>query len=107
LNEATLSAILLFVAALLQSTSYLCRKLPGQRRPAWFPPNRRNRTLFDLSWTLLFAVGVLLAWHLTAWLALVAVLLYFLALPFVFQPALARLLGFASLRELVAYLDPP
>lgn len=107
MNEASLSAILLFAAALIQSTSYLCNRLPEARCPAWYPRNRLARTVLDLSWILLFAVGALAAFHISPSLALVAGLLYFLVLPFVFQPTLARLLGFRSLRELVAYLDSP
>jgi len=107
MSEASLSAILLFAAALIQSTSYLCKKLPAARCPAWYPRARLARTLLDLCWILLFAVGAMAAFRISPWLALVAGLLYFLVLPFVFQPTLARLLGFRNLRALVEYLDSP
>jgi len=105
MSEPTLSAVLLFLAALVQSSCYLCHKLPESRRPAWFPADRLSIVMFNITWVLLFGYGAFLAWKITPWLGLVAALFYFLVLPFVFQSALARLLGFRSLRELVAYLD--
>ena len=105
MSSATISALLLFLAALLQSASYLCNKLPGPKRPGWFPKDRLSRTIFDLSWILLFIAGTALAFKIGLWLGLVAVVLYFLGLPFVFQPALARLLGYRDLRALVDDLD--
>ncbi len=105
MSSATLSALLLFFAALLQSASYLCTRLPAARRPEWFPGDRLRRTLFDLGWVLLFIAGIALAFKLDLWLGLIAAALYFIALPFVFQPALAKLLGYRSLRALLDDLD--
>jgi len=99
--------MLLFLAALIQSTCYLCHKLPENRRPAWFPTDRLTIVMLNLSWLLLFATGALFAFRISPWLGLVAALLYFLVLPFVFQSALARLFGFRSLHALVHSLDHP
>jgi len=107
MSSATISALLLFMAALLQSASYLCNKLPAERRPEWFPRERLTHNLFDLGWILLFIAGVALAFKLNLWLGVVAVTLYFLGLPFVFQPALARLMGYRDLRDLVDDLEDP
>ena len=105
MNTATLSAILLSCAALIQSTCYLCNKLPESRRPQWFPKDRLSRTMLEISWILLFLLGASSAFRIDMWLGLLGIGLYFLALPFLFQPALARLLGFASLSELVEFID--
>jgi len=102
---ATLSAVILFLAALLQSLSYLCSRLPETRRPTWYPRNRLALTLIDISWLLLCILGNGAAFSIDLWLGLVAVALYFLALPFLFQSALARLMGFRDLRELVELID--
>jgi len=104
-NIATLSALMLFLAALLQSISYLCCKLPEAKRPEWYPKDRLSRTMLDISWMILCVVGNGAAFKINLWLGIVAVALYFLALPFLFQAALARLLGFDDLRALVEYLD--
>ena len=105
MSTATLSAIFLSLAALIQSASYLCNKLPEARRPQWYPRDRLSRTMLEISWILLFLLGAAGAFRVDPWLGLLGLALYFLALPFLFQPALARLLGFSSLAELVDFID--
>lgn len=102
---ATLSALLLFLAALLQSLSYLCNKLPETKRPKWYPGGRLGSTLLDFSWVMLCIAGLGAAFTLNLGLGIVAMAIYFLGLPFLFQSALAHLLGFKNLRALVAFID--
>ncbi|BCR04014.1 hypothetical protein DESUT3_10830 [Desulfuromonas versatilis] len=98
----TLSALLLFLAALLHSFSFMCRKLPAGRRPRLYPGSGGARVLLDLTWLLLFLTGAWLALQISTTLGILAAVVYFVVLPFVFQPPMARMMGFASLR---AYLE--
>jgi hypothetical protein len=102
MNAATVSALLLFTAGLLQSLRLLCQRLPPQRRPAHFPIQRGALLIYDLVWIGLCGGGFFLAFSRGTVLGLFALAIYFVVLPFVFQLPLARLLGFPSFR---AYLD--
>lgn len=102
MNAATVSALLLFTAGLLQSLRLLCQRLPPARRPEHFPTQRGALLVYDLVWISLCGVGFFLAFSLDTVLGLFALVTYFVILPFVFQLPLARLLGFPSFR---AYLD--
>jgi hypothetical protein len=102
MTPATWSALLLLAAGLLHSCSLMCRKLPPARRPAVYPSTPLGRGAIDLAWIVLFLAGIRLAFGLSLWLGIVAAIIYFAVLPFVFQPSLARLLGFRNLRD---YLD--
>ncbi|PLX81686.1 MAG: hypothetical protein C0617_16485 [Desulfuromonas sp.] len=105
MTPATLSALFLFAAALLQSFSYLCRKLPAERRPNIYPRNQWAQAGIDLSWICLFGAGIVPAFGLSAWLGAVALIAYFVILPFAFQPSMARLMGFKSLRDYLETVD--
>jgi hypothetical protein len=102
MTQATLCALLLLAAGLLHSASFMCRKLPAARRPAWYPKRGFEQTLLDLAWICLLGWALGIAFGLSTTLGLTAAALYFLALPFALQPPMARLLGFRSLRH---YLD--
>lgn len=102
LTPATASALLLIGAGVLHSLSLMCRKLPPARRPRRYPAAAPAQVAIDLAWIALFLAGMRLAWGLSTLLGVTAALLYFVVLPFAFQPPLARLLGFASFRD---YLD--
>jgi len=102
MTPATWSALLLLAAGLIHSFSLMCRKLPPARRPAVYPSTPLGRGAIDLVWIVLFLAGIRLAFGLSTWLGIVAALIYFVVLPFVFQPSLARMLGFRNLRD---YLD--
>lgn len=101
MTPATQSALLLLAAGLIHSFSLMCRKLPAERHPAFYPRRPLLRTAIDLVWVLLFLAGIRLAFTLATTLGIVAALLYFIALPFVFQPPLAKMLGFRDLRDYV------
>jgi hypothetical protein len=99
---ATIAALLLAAAGLLQSLALMCRKLPEKRRPAIYPTEKMPRLLFDIAWIPLFVVGIVYAFQLGgALLGLTALGIYFVVLPFVFQLPLATMLGFKNFQ---AYL---
>jgi hypothetical protein len=102
MTPATWSALLLLVAGLVHSFSLMCRKLPPKRHPAFYPFTPFGRGALNLAWIVLFLAGIRLALSLAPWLGIVAAIIYFVVLPFVFQPSLARMLGFRNLRD---YLD--
>ena len=102
MTSATWSALLLLAAGLLHSFSLMCRKLPPKRHHAIYPSTPLGRGAIDLGWIVLFLAGIHLALSLSPWLGVVAAIIYFVVLPFVFQPSLARMLGFRNLRD---YLD--
>lgn len=102
MTDATWSALLLFSAGLLHSFSLICRKLPASRLPSFYPATPVGRGLIDAAWIILFLVGIRLAFVLSLWLGLIALAIYFVGLPFLFQPPLVRMIGFRSFRD---YLD--
>jgi len=105
MTPATQSALLLLAAGLLQSLSLMCHKLPVERQPAWYPGQSRWSLALNLLWFLPFLVGIRLAFVLSIQLGVVAGVLYFVVLPFVFQPPLARMLGFRDLRDYLQTVD--
>lgn len=102
MTPATWSALLLLAAGLIHSFCLMCRKLPPAHRPGIFPDPPLAQGALNLSWIILFLAGIRLAFGLSPWLDITAVIVYFVVLPFVFQPSLARMLGFRGLRD---YLD--
>jgi hypothetical protein len=102
MTPATWSALLLLAAGLIHSFSLMCRKLPPARRPDIYPASPLAQGALNLSWIILFLAGIRLAIGLSVWLGVMAIIIYFVVLPFVFQPSLARMLGFRGLRD---YLD--
>lgn len=105
MSPATLCALLLLAAGLLHSASFMCRKLPPARRPAWYPKRKLEQTLLDLSWICLLIWALGAAFQLSTSLGFAAGALYFIALPFVLQPPMARLLGFRNLRHYLDLID--
>ncbi len=99
MTPATQSALLLLAAGLTHSFSLMCHKLPSERCPAFYPRHPLLRTIVNLVWLLLFVAGIRLAFVLATMLGIVAAILYFVALPFVFQPPLARMLGFHNMKD--------
>jgi hypothetical protein len=96
----TVTALLLAAAGLLQSLALMCRKLPEKRRPAIYPTEKLPRLLFDIAWIPLFIVGILYAFQLGGiLLGVIAMGVYFVILPFVFQLPLANMLGFKNFKE--------
>lgn len=93
---ATIAALLLVAASFLQSLALMCRKLPESRRPAIYPTDPLARLLFDVAWIPLFIAGIFSALKLGILLGVVALTIYFLVLPFVFQLPLATMLGFKN-----------
>jgi hypothetical protein len=97
--SATVTALLLVFAGLLQSLSLMCRKLPEKRRPAIYPRERLPRLFFDAAWIPMFIIGILFAFQLSSVLGVLALAIYFVILPFVFQLPMANMLGFKTFRE--------
>ncbi|NIQ94377.1 MAG: hypothetical protein GWN87_09290 [Desulfuromonadales bacterium] len=102
---ATLCAFLLLVAGAIHSYSFMCRKLPAERRPPRYPLKRAGQILLDLLWVLIFFAGIQLAFTLSVALGIVAAVLYFVVLPFLYQPMVAKLIGFKGLRDYIDYLE--
>jgi hypothetical protein len=102
MTPATWSALLLLAAGLVHSFSLMCRKLPPKRHPAVYPAGPLGRGAIDLAWIVLLLAGIRLAFSLSPWLGILGAIIYFVVLPFVFQPSLARMMGFRNLRD---YLD--
>jgi hypothetical protein len=100
MSAATITALLLAVAGFLQSLALMCRKLPEKRRPAIYPTEKMLRLMFDIAWIPLFAVGMIYAFQLGGVLfGVVALGIYFVVLPFVFQLPMATLLGFKNFKD--------
>jgi len=104
-NDATLSALFLFVAALLQSFSFMCHKLPQERRPSLYPREAWPRLALNAAWMLLLGYGLVLAFGVDLRLGLIALVLYFIILPFAFQIPMARMMGFKGFRDYVDTVD--
>lgn len=99
MTPATASALLLLAAGLLHSFSYMCRKLPRSRRPTFYPRHPTFQIAIDAVWIVMLLGGLNLAFGISLALGGVAVVIYFVLLPFVFQPPMARMLGFSGLRD--------
>ena len=108
-NSATLAAVLLIVAGIVHKYSFMCRKLRPTDLKVYYPQTAGGQLLFDMCWILLAAAGLHITFGLSMILAAVAAAIYFLLLPFILQPPLARLLGFKSLTEYVEHIErhPP
>jgi hypothetical protein len=105
LNNATLAAILLICAGIIHNYSFMCRKLKASELKVFYPQTASGKLLFDFSWMLIAAAGLFLTYGLSVVLAALAAAIYFLLLPFVLQPPLARLLGFKCLAAYVEHID--
>lgn len=102
---ATLCAFLLLVAGAIHSFSFMCRKLPPESRPQHYPRKRGGQILLDLLWVLIFFAGIQLAFILSVTLGIVAGILYFVLLPFVYQPMIAKMIGFKGLKDYMEHLE--
>ncbi len=103
-----ISAVLFLMAGgFLHSFSLMCRKLPPERRPSIYPRRLFEVIALNGAWILLAATGLGQAFSLSLTAGFVAIAIYFLVLPFVFQPTLARMMGFANLREYVEATSKP
>lgn len=102
MTAATLSALLLLAAGLLQSFSLMCHRLPAARRPELYPHSDLGRIALNGAWLLLLVTGAVIAFRLDLRLGGVGLAIYFIVLPFVFQLPMARMLGFKNFRD---YLD--
>lgn len=105
LNSATLAAVLLIAAGIIHNYSFMCRKLKSEELKAFYPTTPGGKLIFDLGWIILATTGLYLTSSLSLMLCAVAVAIYFLLLPFMLQPLLARLLGFTNLRQYVNHID--
>ncbi|NOY14400.1 MAG: hypothetical protein GXP51_12270 [Deltaproteobacteria bacterium] len=105
LNDQTLAAVLLICASIIHNYSFMCRKLPTAELKVAYPTSTLGVLLLDLSWMLMAAAGIYLTFTLSAVLSAVAAAIYFLVLPFLLQPPLARLLGFRSLSEYLNHVE--
>ena len=105
LNSATLAAILLIVAGIIHNYSFMCRKLRPDQLKVAYPATVVGKLVFDLSWITLSATGLYLTFTLSATLCAIAAVIYFLLLPFLLQPPLARLLGFRNLTDYFNHLE--
>jgi hypothetical protein len=105
LNSATLAAILLIAAGIIHNYSFMCRKLKPAELKVFYPVTALGKLFFDLIWIVIATCGLYLTYQLSATLCAVAAVIYFLLLPFVLQPPLAKLLGFASLTDYVQHID--
>ncbi len=104
-NNATLAAILLIGAGIIHNYSFMCRKLKPEELKVLYPRSPVGKLIFDLSWMLMAAAGLYLTFQLSMLLSAVATVIYFLLLPFILQPPLARLLGFKNLATYVNHID--
>ncbi len=98
-SQATLAAVILLGAGIIHNYSFMCRKLAAKKLSHYYPASLLGKTLFNLSWVGMAGYGLVLCSQLSTALFWFAALFYFLALPFLLQPQLARLLGFSSLTE--------
>lgn len=105
LNNATIAALLLICAGILHNYSFMCRKLKPEQLKVIYPSTPTARLAFDMGWMLMAAMGIYLTFSLSMVLAAIATAIYFLLLPFILQPPLARLLGFKNLQEYVDYVE--
>ncbi len=105
MNDATLSALSLLLGGALHSFCHMCRKLPEDKRPAFYPEQGNMQIMFNFAWVMLFAVGAFMAFRISTSLSLVAGLIYFFVLPFVFQIPIARMIGFKSFTDYVKTVD--
>lgn len=96
---------MLIVAGIIHNYSFMCRKMKPEELKVFYPVKPVGKLIFDGSWILLAAAGLFLTLDLSAVLTAVAALIYFLLLPFILQPPLAKLLGFHSLADYVEYID--
>lgn len=105
LNTETLAAVLLICAGIIHNYSFMCRKLAPSELKVAYPTSQFGKLLLDSSWMLMVAAGLYLTYRLSLVLSAVATVIYFLLLPFLLQPPLARLLGFRNLSEYVRHID--
>jgi len=105
LNNATLAAVLLICAGIIHNYSFMCRKLKPEELKVFYPGTPIGKLIFDGGWMLMAATGLYLTFKLSMVLSALAAAIYFILLPFVLQPPLARLLGFSSLSEYVNHID--
>ncbi len=104
-SEPTTAAIILLCAGVIHNYSFMCRKVPAATLNAYYPATPSGKFLFNLSWMSMAGYGFLLCSKISTLLFWVAVAVYFLLLPFLLQPQLARLLGFKSLSDYIATVD--
>lgn len=83
----------------------MSRKLPPRYRHRLYPSRTGAQLLLDGAWLILFFTGIRLAFSLSTALGITAGLIYFIALPFVYQPMLAKLLGFKGMRDYLKTLE--
>lgn len=105
LNSATLAAVLLIAAGIIHNYSFMCRKLNAEQLNIFYPATPIAKLIFDFSWILMAAAGLYLTFNLSMVLCALATAIYFLLLPFLLQPPLARLLGFRSLADYVNHIE--
>ncbi len=105
LISPTLAAILLLCAGIIHNYSFMCRKVPKGALKVSYPTSQIGQLLLDLSWLLMAMAGLLICYQISEILCLIAAGIYFLLLPFLLQPHLARLLGFNSLTDYVETID--
>lgn len=102
---ASAAALLLTSAGVLHSYSFMCRKLPSDRVKGYYPSSLNLQIALNGCWILMALAGFLLTYSISPALCGLALGIYFLVLPFLLQPALARLLGFRNLTEYVETVD--
>jgi hypothetical protein len=101
---ASIAAVCLASAAILHSYVYMCRKLPAVQKGR-YPQNGLLQTLLDLLWIILAACGFLCAWLIKGYMLGFAAVLFFIVLPLVIQPALAKMFGYHNLRAFLEAAD--
>lgn len=101
---ASLAAISLTAGAVLHSYACMCRKLPPLRKGR-YPQSRVLQLLLELAWILLAGFAFLCAWLLQGYYLGLSAVLYFIVLPILIQPAMAKQFGFYNLREYVEAVD--
>lgn len=104
-NNETTAAVLLVSAGVIHNYSFMCRKLPPEHINVAYPDFMTGKILLNLSWVAMALYGFLLCYNISLLLCGAAVAIYFLVLPFLLQPLLARMLGFSSLTEYVNRID--
>jgi hypothetical protein len=105
LNDATLAAVLMIVAGIIHNYSFMCRKLEPEELQVFYPNSPIGKLIFDTGWMVLAMTGLYLTFTLSLVLSALAAAIYFLLLPFLLQPPLARLLGFKNLTEYIEHIE--
>jgi hypothetical protein len=104
-KPTVMSVIHFFCAGLVQSFCYMNNRLPEERRSPAYPPEPGKRAMLNIAWMFQLGFAVVMSLSQGIVYLLVALAIYFILLPFVFQIPMARMLGFRNIREYIETVD--